>query len=63
LQYVEANTQFFNPQYRRRNLLGGFHASPEDGTLRIDYTQQAVCAMVQYLTFVLRSEERGTKGE
>jgi hypothetical protein len=55
LQYVEGNTRHFDPDYRRRNLLGGFHASPDDGTLRIDYTQQAVCAMVQYLTFVVRN--------
>ena len=30
-------------------LLGGFHASHQDGNLRIDYTQHAVCALVQYL--------------
>jgi hypothetical protein len=48
LQYVEANTQHFDPTYRRRSLLGGFHASTEDGTLRIDFTAQAVCALLEY---------------
>ncbi len=55
LQYVEANTQHFDPTYRRRHLLGGFHASTEDGTLRIDYTGEAVGAPNQYLTCVLRN--------
>lgn len=52
LQYTEANTQHFAPWYRRDYLLGGFHASHEDGNLRIDYTQQAVCALVQYLRYL-----------
>jgi hypothetical protein len=48
LQYGEANTQHFADWYRPV-LLGGFHASQQDGNLRIDYTQQAVCALVAYL--------------
>jgi hypothetical protein len=48
LQYTEANTQHFADWYRPV-LLGGFHASQQDGNLRIDYTQQAVCALVKYL--------------
>ena len=51
LQYTEANTQHFADWYRD-SLVGGFHASSQDGTLRIDYTQQAVCTLVQYLTYV-----------
>ena len=51
LQYTDANTQHFADWYRPV-LLGGFHASPTDGNLRIDYTQHAVCALVQYLTHV-----------
>jgi hypothetical protein len=51
LQYTDANTQHFAAWYRPR-LVGGFHASDQDGNLRIDYTQNAVCAMVQYLTAV-----------
>jgi hypothetical protein len=48
LQYTESNTTHFADWYKPL-LLGGFHATPEDGTLRLDYTQQAVCALVQYL--------------
>jgi hypothetical protein len=48
LQYTEANTQHFADWYRPR-LLGGFHASHQDGSLRIDFTQQAVCTLAQYL--------------
>jgi hypothetical protein len=51
LQYVNADTQHFEPWYRTR-LLGGFHGSPTDGNLRIDYTQHAVCALLDYLTYV-----------
>jgi hypothetical protein len=54
LQYTDANTQHFNPWYRQR-LLGGFHASHQDGDLRIDCTQHAVCAMFQYLDHVARA--------
>jgi hypothetical protein len=32
--------------------VGGFHASHQDGNLRIDYNQHAVSTMVQYLTYV-----------
>jgi len=53
LQYTEANTQHFADWYRPM-LLGAFHASHQDGNLRIDYAQHAVCAMVQYLTYVAR---------
>jgi hypothetical protein len=55
LQYVEANTQHFAPVYRRTHLLGGFHASPEDGNLRIDFNAQAVCALLEYLGGALRA--------
>jgi hypothetical protein len=48
LQYTEANAQHFAEWYRPE-VLGGFHASHQDGTLRIDYTQHAVCALVAYL--------------
>ncbi|MBY0522570.1 MAG: hypothetical protein K2R98_04205 [Gemmataceae bacterium] len=51
LQYSEANTQHFADWYRPR-LLGGFHASDQDGNLRIDYTQHAICAQVRYLAVV-----------
>jgi hypothetical protein len=48
LQYTEANTQHFADWYRPV-LVGAFHASHQDGNLRIDYTQHAVSALVQYL--------------
>jgi hypothetical protein len=53
LQYTEGNTQHFAPQYRQEMLLGGFHGSHQDGNLRVDYTQHAICAMVQYLRFIV----------
>lgn len=48
LQYAEATTQHFEESYRKR-LAGGFHASHQDGNLRIDYSQHALSAMVLYL--------------
>jgi hypothetical protein len=54
LQYTTANTQHFVEEYRPQ-LLGAFHASHQEGSLRIDYTQQAVCALVQYLRYVVET--------
>jgi hypothetical protein len=51
LQYTEASSQHFAEWYRPE-ILGGFYASHQDGTLRLDYTQHAVCALVQYLARV-----------
>jgi hypothetical protein len=48
LQYTDANTDHFSAWYREK-VIGGFHASHQDGNLRIDYTQHAVSAIVQYL--------------
>lgn len=53
LQYTEAGTGHFSEWYRPR-LVGGFHASQQDGNLRIDYTQHAVSALVQFLDADLR---------
>jgi hypothetical protein len=44
-QYGDTNTGHFAEWYRP-HLLGGFYASAQDGTLRIDFTQHAVSAMV-----------------
>ncbi len=49
LQYTLANTLHFEVIYRERFLSGGFHASQQDGNLRLDYTQQAVAALLQYV--------------
>jgi hypothetical protein len=51
LQYTEPNTQYFADWYRPR-LAGAFHASYQDGNLRIDYTQHAVSALILYLEHV-----------
>lgn len=51
LQYSEANTQHFADWYRP-SLVGGFHASLQDGNLRLDYAQYALAALVQYLNSV-----------
>lgn len=51
LQYTEGNTGHFEEAYRKR-LLGGFFASNQDGTLRLDYTQHAVSALALYLEHV-----------
>lgn len=53
LQYSDANTQHFADWYRPR-LVGAFHASHQDGNLRIDFTQQAVDAQALYLEHVAR---------
>ena len=53
LQYTEANTRHFADWYRP-TLIGGFHASHQDGDLRIDDTQHSVSAMIQYLMHVAR---------
>jgi hypothetical protein len=54
LQYTEASTQHFADWYRPV-LVGAFFASHHDGNLRIDYTQHAVNALVQYLAYVAES--------
>lgn len=54
LQYTDANTQHFAPLYRQRVLVGGFHGSHQDGDLRLDHTQHAVCAMIQYAAYGAR---------
>ena len=53
LQFTEANTQHFADWYRPA-VQGGFFASHQDGNLRIDYTQHAVCALAQYLNGVAK---------
>jgi hypothetical protein len=52
LQYTPAKTQHFVEPFRPM-ILGGFHASHQNGNLRIDYVQHPLCAMVQYLDTVL----------
>ncbi len=53
LQFTEGNTQHYADWYRPR-LVGAFYASQQDGNLRIDYAQHAVCAMGFYLEYASR---------
>jgi hypothetical protein len=53
LQYTDSNSDHFAPWYREK-IVGGFHASHQDGNLRIDYTQHAVSALLQYLELDVR---------
>jgi hypothetical protein len=48
LQYTDANTQHFSAWYRPA-LVGAFHASHQDGNMRLDYTSRSVAALVAYL--------------
>ena len=48
IQYTESNTLHFSEWFRPR-LLGGFHNSPQDGDLRLDYTSHCVSAYALYL--------------
>jgi hypothetical protein len=52
MQYTTNNTKHFVDPFVP-SVLGAFHASHQDGNLRIDYTRPAVCAMVQYLERVV----------
>ena len=52
LQYTGARTQHFVESFRP-SINGAFHASHQDGNIRIDYTQHSLCAMVQYLDAVV----------
>jgi hypothetical protein len=52
LQYTSQTTKHFVDPFVP-SILGAFHASHQDGNLRIDYTQHALCAMVQYLDGVI----------
>ena len=51
LQYTEKRTLHFVEGFRPA-VLGAFHASAQDGKMRLDYTQHSVSALVQYLEHV-----------
>jgi hypothetical protein len=53
LQYTESSTQHFADWYRPR-LVGGYFASPQDGALRLEQTQHALCSLLLYLEHVAR---------
>jgi hypothetical protein len=48
LQYTSANTRHFTDAYRRQ-LYGAFHASHQDGTIRLEHAQLAVGALTDFL--------------
>jgi hypothetical protein len=52
LQYTRYKTEHFAEKFRPE-ILGAFHASHQDGNVRLDYTQHPLCAMVQYLDVVI----------
>jgi hypothetical protein len=51
LQYTQANTQHFAEWYRDE-VLGAFHVSHDNGTLKLDAIGQALAAQTLYLTHV-----------
>jgi hypothetical protein len=51
LQYTQANSQHIVERYQPE-ILGGFHRSHQDGNIRIDYIQEAICTYLQYLATV-----------
>jgi hypothetical protein len=51
LQYTPARTRHFVEDFRPA-VLGAFHASHQDGNLRLDYTEQPLTALVSYLEHV-----------
>lgn len=48
LQYTDASARHFIEEFRPL-IVGGFHASHQDGDLRIVYAQNALLAQVEYL--------------
>ncbi len=51
LQFTQANTGHIVDRYKGE-ILGAFHYSHLNGTIRIDYVQEALCAHIQYLDSV-----------
>jgi hypothetical protein len=51
-QYSMTEAPYFERWYSQK-LNGAFFASVEDGNVRIDYSQHAVCAMLHYLNHVV----------
>jgi hypothetical protein len=50
LQYLESNTRHFENTFRAHMLIGGFHLSPMDGTLRIEATGTAITGLLAFLS-------------
>lgn len=58
LQYSPANTKHFAEWYGPR-LYGAFRDGPQQGTIRLEGTQQAVCALTAYFQEVVQVEPSG----
>jgi hypothetical protein len=52
LQFVESNTRHFESAFRANMLIGSFHLTPTDGTVRVDATGTAVSGLMQFLETV-----------
>jgi hypothetical protein len=61
LQYTAANTRHFVDWYQPR-LIGAFYFSHQDGNVRIDSTQAAVCGLTQYLRHVAQLPASSKQG-
>jgi hypothetical protein len=49
LQYSEANTRHFDNTFRAHMLIGAFHLSPRDGTIRLDAVSHALLGLLRFL--------------
>jgi len=49
LQYTEANTRHFDNAFRAHMLIGAFHLSPRDGTIRLDAVSHALLGLLRFL--------------
>ena len=54
-QYSNERHLHFEPEFRSQ-LDGAFHASIENGTVRIDFNQHAICGMFRYLSEAVQWE-------
>jgi hypothetical protein len=55
-QYTSAASTHFEPWFAKK-IDGAFHASVEDGSIRIDYTQHAISGMLQYVRYSVPSSD------
>jgi hypothetical protein len=58
LQYSPANTKHYAEWYSPR-LYGAFRDAPQQGTIRLEGTQRAVCALIAYFQEVVQAEPSG----
>lgn len=56
LQFVETNTRHYENSFRANMLIGSFHLSPTDGTIRIDATATAISGILQLLSVAVERD-------